>query len=82
MFLASFPGSKYLVPSLRTIESFRRLFVSFLMKLFFQTHWYVESMCYKVELLEVKLYCLFTGERGRWEASQQGRYRGNGVSSV
>ena len=53
MFLASFPGSKYLVPSLRTIESFRRLFVSFLMKLFFQTHWYVESMCYKVELLEV-----------------------------
>jgi hypothetical protein len=63
------------VPYLRTIESFRRLFESFLTKLFFQTHWYV------LAFLEVNLYNLFVGTRGRWKASQQGRYRGNGVSS-
>ena len=81
-FLLLSSSSKYWVPFSRTIESFRRLFVSFLTKLFFQTHWYVKSMCHKLELLEVNWYYLFTGTRGRWKASQQGRYRGNGVSSI
>ena len=80
LFLASYTGSKYWIP-LRTIESFRRLFVSFLTKSFFQTHWYVESIYYNLAFLEVESNTC-SGTRGRWKASQQGSYRGNGVSSL